>query len=799
MEILQYRVAADDGGSPKLIKTGDFTGDWYGDIFFVSEKGQPELFNNNTKDFYRLDISEQLSLSGAIIQAEVFDMDSDGKDDIVTLDDAGEIHIFYGGGNTSNPSFTKKFVGDGYTIEIVEESQSYGGAIYYDGMTQIDPNNRDQLFDITQEYLQQMNQAIENGDEDAIPNPEFINDGLVQSLVYVEVPYVPTDFELPEINQESVNEAFSEQVSSLWENAQSQWVWETTSELSSFLSNYDQYIQYSGYQNTRNDTSYFLRSQYADTAGIEVSKIFIDDTPPKLQTGDTVYYDIAIKNTSSEIKENVAYVDYIPKYFTFASDEYTISGIEDPIPRKQGVWNFNILLDGIYLNPGEEITVRYELITQPLTYGHMQVGLYESGEVGDDIYGDIILKEDEKNCGLEAKIFRSTDVRSYVEWMTVPVCDESKIEIWNTFPELTDEDGNGVPDYLDDLLTQDSEGYTVPTNDNAAVQEYSQDALEDMSVDTDGDGVPDSDDRMDNTDSATDFMWALDQINAAVDDIAAEIDTLIEWFSCWFGGWSCFANPLNWAPLAPGNDPTLFWMPIWDGLRVGEGMPVFSALTWRQTSCGTSPCCLPSVFPRNSATFIPGPFCGPPGAGWSRWVTSPTNFVRMFVTPTLTWGAGIAVCFWAPALANGNIPPMWASPVVPGWNCIVAAMPLAGCEWGEGDPSWLWYPIIWDFWVIHANCDGNIWQDLVTPQELSKWFYWRLFCISRNWRDASRYVWPLCIKFWILWWLRCAKFYIPIWATYKYRWRNRSYVYECRSWPLCSRNRKSLRCSTNSE
>jgi len=45
----------------------------------------------------------------------------------------------------------------------------------------------------------------------------------------------------------------------------------------------------------------------------------------------------------------------------------------------------------------------------------MQVGLYESGEVGDDIYGDIILKEDEKNCGLEAKIFRSTDVRSYVE------------------------------------------------------------------------------------------------------------------------------------------------------------------------------------------------------------------------------------------------------------------------------------------------------------------------------------------------------------------------------------------------
>jgi hypothetical protein len=125
------------------------------------------------------------------------------------------------------------------------------------------------------------------------------------------------------------------------------------------------------------------------------------------------------------------------------------------------------------------------------------------------------------------------------------------------------------------------------------------------------------------------------------------------------------------------------------------------------------------VYPRNSATFIPGPFCGPSGAGGSKGVTSPTNFVRMFVTPTLTWWAGIAVCFWAPALASGNVPSMGMSPVVPGWNCIVAAMPLAGCEWGEGDPSGLWYPIIWDFGVIHANCDGQIGQDLVTPQELS--------------------------------------------------------------------------------
>jgi len=45
----------------------------------------------------------------------------------------------------------------------------------------------------------------------------------------------------------------------------------------------------------------------------------------------------------------------------------------------------------------------------------MQVGLYEEGEVGDDIYGDIILKEDSKNCGGAADIYRSTGVREYQE------------------------------------------------------------------------------------------------------------------------------------------------------------------------------------------------------------------------------------------------------------------------------------------------------------------------------------------------------------------------------------------------
>lgn len=62
----------------------------------MSEDGEPALFNNDIKNFTRTSLVDQLTLSGTIIQAEVFDMDADGKDDITTLDDAGQIHIFYG-------------------------------------------------------------------------------------------------------------------------------------------------------------------------------------------------------------------------------------------------------------------------------------------------------------------------------------------------------------------------------------------------------------------------------------------------------------------------------------------------------------------------------------------------------------------------------------------------------------------------------------------------------------------------------------------------------------------------------
>lgn len=88
-------------------------------------------------------------------------MDSDGKDDIITLDDAGELHIFYGNGETETPEFTKKFIGDGYAIELSSTATSHGGGVFYDGLIQLSDDRAADILINSQEYLEDLNEAIE--------------------------------------------------------------------------------------------------------------------------------------------------------------------------------------------------------------------------------------------------------------------------------------------------------------------------------------------------------------------------------------------------------------------------------------------------------------------------------------------------------------------------------------------------------------------------------------------------------------------------------------------------------------
>ena len=50
--------------------------------------------------------------------------------------------------------------------------------------------------------------------------------------------------------------------------------------------------------------------------------------------------------------------------------------------------------------------------------------------------------------------------------------------------------------------------------------------------------------------------------------------------------------PINWAPLAPGDSPSVFGIPL-AGLKVSTGIPIFAGMTWMPVSGY----CIPSVWP----------------------------------------------------------------------------------------------------------------------------------------------------------------------------------------------------------
>ena len=159
--------------------------------------------------------------------------------------------------------------------------------------------------------------------------------------------------------------------------------------------------------------------------------------------------------------------------------------------------------------------------------------------------------------------------------------------------------------------------------------------------------------------------------NENVDKINSGIDTIVQGLGCGFGGGSCLALPMNWAPLAPGSAPVILGTPI-SPLTVDTGRPVFLTMNFRKIG----KFCIPMPYPAASD----GPGCIPvSSAGGSLGTWSPLNTFRFFVTPTLTGSVGIAACFGGPAKAVGNVPPKAVSPLVPGGNCIVAAKPLNAC------------------------------------------------------------------------------------------------------------------------
>ncbi|HRI35733.1 MAG TPA: hypothetical protein PK765_01345 [bacterium] len=230
-----------------------------------------------------------------------------------------------------------------------------------------------------------------------------------------------------------------------------------------------------------------------------------------------------------------------------------------------------------------------------------------------------------------------------------------------------DSDGDGTPDII--------EMVSDPSGNASQLQDYAQDKFSDYLEEAEDDAreMARSSGLFKNTGGGSFEINALGE--GGFDSLNEKIDNIVEGLGCGFGGGSCLSLPLNWAPLAPGTAPSILGFP--GGPLIPEtGIPIFSGLTGIPSSFG----CIPSVWPTSPLGLSPSPSCGAPSAGGFLGTRNPTNYFRLYVTPTLTLGVGVAACFGGPAAAVGRIPPPGVSPAVPGGNCVIAARPLFSCE-----------------------------------------------------------------------------------------------------------------------
>jgi len=718
-----YIAQVADLSSPETLKAWDFTWDGYDDIFFVNDKKEPFLLNNNEKDFYRINLTKAFNLNGKVVQSEVFDMDADGIKDVVILDDSWEINVFYGWGTWENPKFTKLNIWKDYAITLDSAPRTDKWAVYYEGI--VSKSSKDFKKDKksklanTLANLQNNISSQQNGStwewSSVSIQSAGINDELADSIIFTVLPYwteivaknsatwLLETLELPNSPE-------------LWDSMA-----QTQESLKKFLEENKSNIDINAtYKKTKQVS--FLRSEYSEIAWVQVKKVYNDANGKPLQSDDYIDVTVTIQNTSNKTLKKFAYADESLEIFEF--DRQTLT-VEEWVNISTDIAGYNFIIDGFDLKPNESKTFSYKLKTYPIKYWNIQVGKFEKWSAWDDNYGDVLFKWNKENCSQASDILASIWTRSYKKEITNPQCDSDKLKLPDVLEQnKQDENNNGVPDYIDKLVN----------GSTAEKEKYASEQLAKMNKDSDGDGIPDSDDD-------SNFAWSLtsnlDKMSENVNGVLEWVDTIMQGLSCWFGwGW-CIATPMNWAPLAPGWDPTLFGYPVWDWLMVGEWIPTISWLTGINVPTPVWCYQVPTVWPMSPLMFTW--VCNAAlWAGWYLGTISPTNTFRIFVTPTLTWAVGMAACFgWPPIVAwYANMPGM--HPLVPGWNCVIAAMPLIGCEDDGSDwdiaSTWFAQTSAGWFGIYNWNCS---WASKQNQSNLSPDFVKEYFDYKKTWKVSS--------------------------------------------------------------
>ncbi len=743
------------------LKIWDFTWDNFDDFIVLNNKRKVVLFDNNKKDFKRIDLD--LVWSWSISQIETFDMNKDWKTDIVALDDAWNIYNFYG---TSDVwKFDKKLVDSWQWIKIDPKPRKDNSSVYFDWLHQLketfnwstwswyrDRVYLDNLVKESQNLLSRTNSNINNTSQNNSSTPSEFNEDAINKMIFEVLSYTPLNSKSL-MNQNLAKESSEQSKQTIIDTVpQSPWHWANFDRdwLINFIWNDFKQLNpgnvYYDVQTNNSSNTTFIKSEYSEYEWVKVEKTFTDLSWNPLRSNDLVLYKASFKNISTNTLKNVALTDIIPKEFSIKNfEKISISWEEikfEDMIFKSWIWWYDFLIDSynknwsiksITLTPWQEVYYEIKLETKPFSYWHIDIWYFDdkwnsstsnssSKENDPNIFPDILLSSNKYNCWSSRSKYISNNWTSYNKIDLDKTCS---IDSWSNSKDL---DNNWVPDYIDNL-SNSANNFWNWSWDSSEFEKYSKDALSDMAKDSDWDWIPDYEDVSPDYNWETwDFLNSIDSFNQDVGSLLYWLDRVLAWLNCWFWSVSCKPWVLNWAPLATWQDPTFLWTPLWDWLKVAEWMPVFSTINWKRVWKK----CLPLPWPPRRNL----PWCVWSWAWWRLWTFSPTNYFRIFVTPTLTWRVWYEICYWAPAAVAWVAIPPWLSPFVPWWNCIVWVLPTDKCknDWSDWKiyKKWNWKTI------INWNTDKCISQE--TSKEPYLWdaaqkYIW--YKKTWNWRDDA--------------------------------------------------------------
>lgn len=682
----------------------DFSWDSFDDIVMTDTNSKLILLENKNSKFERKKLKiidetgNEVNLWWSIVQLEVFDMDHDWKDDIVTVDDSGQLNILYWKVLDSELVFTKKLIDDKLWIKLNTASSNNWWAIYYTGLPQIKP------IDQTDYYNQ--SKSLLNANWDTLPQDTL--KAQLDSLIYYTYNTGPERVNLTSTNNEVLD----------FSNVNSNPIYNSKT---------------------------FLKSQYSAGKNITIEKTYTDINSGNLQAGDLIKVSLKITNNSSSTLRDVVYLDSNKWLLETDNDGCIIKTFSDE--RKESLnklidWDYSYIFDKINIPSNDSVTIEYELKAPTVSIWKIQVWLLEV----DDNYWDISLNPT-KSCLWDQILRKSIAARSYQKWNKT-FTDNSTLP-WDLEKNNIDENGNWVPDYIDKIMS-----WATNPSTNSALTQYAAEATATLNKDTNNNGIPDKDEESwDSLFSYDATSWDVSEswLNAAnIDAINSFADTALKWFWCWFGWGTCMSMPLNRAPLAPGSSATAFWNPVSPSLMAPSSwLPIFSALTWMWYW----PYCWPSIWPISPLTTT---WCGWLWAWWLLGTSNAANFFRLYITPTLTWWVWMAACFWWPSSVEGKMPPKWVSPLIPGWNCVVAAQPLVWCknDWTDGNISNISYTSrTWNTFVNANSCKQTAEASEITPetrQNIINYVGWDHSLVNNIMQDKNLQGWWLSLNEWPL-------------------------------------------------